>query len=154
MDKEESQKAKERIKPEDKVKHLSFEVKELKNLNKELRTDIVDKESYLDHLQKKSDKLASSLSKAKDETINEFKASSEFSKLLVENYTVGFKDFHQVASEAFPGVDFSCIKLPIAVESSLLPASSEEINIEDDAITSLPPKDDAKFRDIVPSGLS
>lgn len=51
-------------------------------------------------------------------------------------------------------MDFSCIKLPIAVESSLLLASSEEINIEDNAITSLPPKDDAKFGDVVPNGLS
>jgi len=63
------------------VKRLSFEVRELKNLTEELRTNIVDKESRLDHLQKKSDKLASSLSKAKDEAVNEFKASSEFSKL-------------------------------------------------------------------------
>lgn len=68
---------------------------------------------------------------------------------------MGFKDFLQAASEAFPGVDFSYIKLPIAVESSLLllPAISEEINIEDNAITSLPPKDDAKFGNVVPSDL-
>lgn len=133
------------------MKRLSFEVKELKNLNEELRTDIIDKESHLYHLRKKSDELASSLSKAKDGAVNEFKASSEFSKLLDENYTVGFKDFLQATSEAFPGVDFSYIKLPIAVESSLLPAISEEINIEDNAITSLPPKDDAKFGNVVPS---
>ena len=40
---------------EDKVKHLEFEVKELKNLVEELRIDMVDKESCLGDLQKKSD---------------------------------------------------------------------------------------------------
>ena len=93
MDKEESQKAEERIKLEDKVKRLSFKVRELKNLIEELRTNIVDKESRLDHFQKKSDELTSSQSKAKAEVVNEFKVSSEFSKLLDENYTVGFEDF-------------------------------------------------------------
>lgn len=154
MEKKASQKARERIKLEDKTKCLSSEVKELKNLAEELRTNIIHKESRLDHLQKKSDELASSLCVAKDKAVKEFKTSNEFTKFLDENYTAGFEDFCQDASEAFPRVDFSSIKLPIAIESSLLLASSEDVNIEDDAITSLLFEDGAKSWDIVPSGIS
>ncbi|KAL0007757.1 hypothetical protein SO802_009259 [Lithocarpus litseifolius] len=64
-----------------------------KNLAEELRTDIVKKESHLDHLQKKSDKLSSSLSKSKDKAIKEFKISDAYTKLLDENYATGFEDF-------------------------------------------------------------
>ena len=49
------------------------------------------------------------------------------------------------AIESFPGVDF---------ESSLLQASSEDMNIEDDASTPHPVKEDLKFRGISLSGLS
>ena len=48
------------------------------------------------------------------------------------------------AMENFPEVDFSSIKLNLAAAtSSLLQASSEDANVEDDA-TTLPPKDDPK----------
>ena len=48
------------------------------------------------------------------------------------------------AIENFPKVDFSSIKLNLAAAtSSLLQASSEDVNVEDDA-TTLPPKDDPK----------
>ena len=40
----------ERLQLQDKVKHLEFEVKELKNVDKELKTNIIDKESRLDKL--------------------------------------------------------------------------------------------------------
>ena len=69
------------------------------------------------------------MSKAKDEAIREFKTSNEFIELLDKNYTAGFEDFCLDAIEAFPGVDFNSIKLPIAVESSLLQSSSEDMNI-------------------------
>ena len=50
MERELSRRAGERLKLVEKVKHLEFEVKELKNLAEELKTDIVNKESCLDHL--------------------------------------------------------------------------------------------------------
>ena len=57
------------------MKHMESEVKELTNLAKELQTDISEKESHLDHLQKKSDELSSFENKAKDKGVKEFKAS-------------------------------------------------------------------------------
>ena len=48
------------------------------------------------------------------------------------------------AIENFPEVDFSSIKLNLtAATSSLLQASFEDVNVEDNA-TTLPPKDDPK----------
>ena len=41
------------------------------------------------------------------------------------------------AKECFPKIDFSSIKLNIGVASSLLQTSSEDVNIEDGAITQL-----------------
>ena len=74
MERELSKQARERLKLEDQVKHLESKVKELRNLAEELRIDIVDKESRLDHLQKKSDKFSLFIKKAKDEAIKEFKS--------------------------------------------------------------------------------
>ena len=74
----------------------------------------------------------------------EFKSSNEYTKLLDANYAAGFKDFRMEAMENFPEVDFSSIKLNLAAAtSSLLQASSEDVNVEDNA-TTLPPKDDPK----------
>ena len=74
----------------------------------------------------------------------EFKSSNEYTKLLDASYAAGFEDFRMEAMENFPKVDFSSIKLNLAVAtSSLLQASSEGANVEDDA-TTLPPKDDPK----------
>ena len=48
------------------------------------------------------------------------------------------------AIENFPEVDFSSIKLDLTTAtSSLLQASFEDVNVEDNA-TTLPPKDDPK----------
>ena len=104
---------------------------------------MVDKESCLGDLQKKSDELSSSMKKAKDEAIKEFKASDLYTKLLDENYAIGFEDFHQDARETFPRVDFDSIRLHIVVQSSLLPDTSQDVDIDDDATTSDKPKDDA-----------
>lgn len=101
MKRESSKWVGERLKLEDKVRHLEFEVKELKNLVEELSTDIVDKESCLDHLQKKSDEFSSYSRKAKDKAIKEFKAFDTYTKLLDKNYAVGFEDFHQDALKLF-----------------------------------------------------
>ena len=64
MEKESNCKARERVKLED-------EVKELKNLVEELKPDAIEKDTHLDHLQKSSDELCSSLGKAKEEAIRE-----------------------------------------------------------------------------------
>jgi len=109
---------------------------EHKNLIKELRADIVEKDTRLDHIQKKNDELSTLLSKAKEDVVVEFKASKEFTDLLDRNYAAGFEDFRLDAVENFPEVDFSSIKLNLnAATSSLLQTSSKDINIEDDAST-------------------
>ena len=118
--------------------------KELLNLIEELKTDVVEKDTRLDHLQKKNDELSTLLSNAKVDVVIEFKSSNEYTKLLDANYAAGFEDFRMEAIENFPEVDFSSIKLNLtAATSSLLQASSEDVNVEDDA-TTLPPKDDPK----------
>ena len=117
---------------------------ELLNLIKELKTDVVEKGTRLDHLQKKNDELNTLLSNAKANAVTEFKSSNEYTKLLDTNYATSFKDFRMEAIENFPEVDFSSIKLNLTIATrSLLQASSEDVNVEDDA-TTLPPKDDTK----------
>ena len=109
---------------------------EHQNLIKELRADIVEKDTRLDHIQKKNDELSTLLSKAKEDAVAEFKASKEFTDLLDRNYAAGFEDFRLDIVENFLKVDFNSIKLNLnAATSSLLQTSSEDVNIEDDAFT-------------------
>ena len=118
--------------------------KELQNLVEELKADAMEKDTRLDHLQRKNDELSTLLSNAKVDAVAEFKSSNEYTKLLDANYAAGFEDFRMEAMENFPEVDFSSIKLNLAAAtSSLLQASSEDANVEDVA-TTLPPKDDPK----------
>ena len=120
------------------------EAKELRNLNEELKTDVLEKDTRLDHLQKRNNELSALLEKAKGDAVAEFQASKQFTDLLDKNYAAGFKDFRLDAAENFPNLDFSTIKLNLgAATSSLLQKSSEDVNIEDDAST-LPPPADAK----------
>ena len=147
MEKESSRWAGERVKLED-------EVKELKKLIEELKANAIEKDTRIDHLQKRSDELCTLLGETKEAAIREFKASSKFTNLLDRNYAAGFEDFHMDAIENFPGVDFSSIKLRIVAESSLLQMSSEDINIEDDASTLQPAKDAPKFGNTALSALS
>ena len=108
----------------------------LQNLIEELKIDVVEKDTCLDHLQKKNNKLSTLLSKAKEDAVTEFKVSKQYTDLLDTNYAAGFKDFRMDAMENFPEVDFSFIKLNLATAtSSLLQTSSEDINVEDDATT-------------------
>lgn len=145
MEKELRRQAGEMMELEGKVKHLVFEVIELKNLFEELRMDIFEKKSRLDHLQKKNEEFSSSMDKAKDEAIKEFQAFGAYTEPLNETYVVGFEDFCLDAREAFLGVHFDSIKLPMAGESSSLPSTFEDIDIGDDATT----KDDAQPLDAV-----
>ena len=120
------------------------EVKELQNLNEELKTDVLEKDTRLDHLQKKNNELSALLEKAKGDAVAEFQASKQFTDLLDKNYAAGFEDFRLDAAENFPNLDFNSIKLNLsAVTSSLIQMSSEDVNIEDDANT-LPPLVDPK----------
>ena len=123
------------------------EAKELRNPNEELKTDVLEKDTRLDHLQKKNNELSALLEKAKGDAVTEFQASKQFTNLLDKNYAAGFEDFTLDAAENFPNLDFNAIKLNLgAATSSLLQTSSEDINIEDDASTLPPPvdsKDDA-----------
>ena len=48
------------------------EAKELRNLNEELKTDFLEKDTRLDHLQKKKNELNSLLEKAKGDAVAEF----------------------------------------------------------------------------------
>ena len=120
------------------------EAKGLKNLNEELKTDVFEKDTRLDHLQKKNNELSALLEKAKEDAVAEFQTSKQFTDLLDKNYAAGFEDFWLDAAENFPNLDFSIIKLNLgAATSSLLQTSSEVVNIEDNAST-LRPLADAK----------
>ena len=115
---------------------------ELRNLNEELKMDVLEKDTRLDHLQKKNNELNALLEKAKGDAVAEFQTSKQFTDLLDKNYTAGFEDFRLDAAENFPNLDFSAIKLNLgAATSSLLQTSSKGVNIEDDASTLLPPAD-------------
>ena len=114
------------------------EAKDLQNLIEELRTDAVEKDTCLNHLQKKNVKLSTLLSKAKEDAVTEFNATKQYTDLLDANYATGFEDFRMDAMENFPEVDFSSIKLNLAAAtSSLIQTSSEDDNIKDDATTQL-----------------
>ena len=120
------------------------EAKELRNFNEELKTDVLEKDTRLDHLQKKNNKLSALLEKAKGDVVAEFQVSKQFTDLLDKNYAAGFEDFRLDAAENFLNLDFSTIKLNLGVvTSSLLQTSSEDVNIEDDANT-IPSPADAK----------
>ena len=112
------------------------EVKERNKLIEELRTDALEKETRIDHLQKMNDELNARLSKAKEDAVAEFKSSKEYTDTLDRNYAAGFEDFRMDAIENFPEVDFGVIKLNLAAAtSSLLQTGSDDVNVEDDAST-------------------
>ena len=94
------------------------EAKELRNLNEELKTDILEKDTRLDHLQKRNNELSALLEKAKGDTVAEFQASKQFTDLLDKNYATGFEDFRLDATENFPNLDFSSIKLNLGVATN------------------------------------
>ena len=114
------------------------EVTEQQNLVQELRIDVVEKDTRLNHLQKKNNELSTLLSKAKEDAVVEFKASKQYTDLLDANYAASFEDFRIDTTKNFLEVDFNSITLNLAIAtSSLLQASSEDVNVEDDATTQL-----------------
>ena len=120
---------------------------EIRNLNEELKTNVLEKDTHLDHLQKRNNELSALLEKVKGDAIAKFQASKQFTDLLDKNYATGFEDFRLDATENFPNLEFSSIKLNLgAAISSLIQTSFKDVNIEDDASTLPPPvdsKDDA-----------
>ena len=125
------------------------EAKELQNLVEEIRVDVVEKDTRLDHLQKRNDELSTLLKKAKEDTVVEFRASKQFTDLLDTNYAAGFEDFCMDIMEIFPKVDFSSLNLNLGATSSLLQTSSEDVNIEYDATTQ-PAQDEPNVGDDPP----
>ena len=112
------------------------EITEQRKLIEELRTDALEKDTRIDHLQKMNDELSTRLSKAKVDAVAEFKSSKAYTDVLDRNYAAGFEDFRMDAIKNFPEVDFSSIKLNLATAtSSLIQTGSDDVNIEDDATT-------------------
>lgn len=60
--------------------------KELENLVEEFRADAVEKDTRLDHLQKKNDELSTLLSKAQEDAVVEFKVSKQYTNLLYTGF--------------------------------------------------------------------
>ena len=96
------------------------EAKELHNLNEELKTDVLEKDTRVDHLQKRNNELSALLEKAKGDTVAEFQVSKKFTDLLDNNYVASFEDFKLDAAENFPNLDFSSIKLNLGTATSSL----------------------------------
>ncbi|XP_075636780.1 uncharacterized protein LOC142609020 [Castanea sativa] len=96
------------------------EAEEFKALVGELKSDTARKDERLELLQKENDELNLLLKKAKDEAVEEFKASKEFTDLMDTNYAAGFEDFRMDAMDNFPEVDFSTIKLNLVAATITL----------------------------------
>ena len=105
----------------------------LKNEVEELKAESVEKETRIVHLEGQVSKLNSSLEKAREEAVAAFKKSDEYKNRLDSHYVASYEDFRVDAKEAFPDLDFDSLKIPLAIESSLLPTSSEDVNVVDDA---------------------
>ena len=100
---------------------------------KKLKADSVEKETRIVHLEGQISAFNSSLEKAREEAIVAFKKSDKYKNHLDSHYTAGYEDFRANAKEAFPDLDFDSLKIPLATKSSLLPTSSEDVNVVDDA---------------------
>ena len=69
------------------------EITEQRKLIEELRTDALEKDTRIDHLQKMNNELSTRLSKAKVDAVAEFKSSKAYTDVLDRNYAAGFEDF-------------------------------------------------------------
>ena len=61
--------------------------------------------------------------------------SDEFKILLDRHYAAGYEDFRSDAKKAYPEMDFDSFKIPTAIESSLLLASIQDVNVMDNTLT-------------------
>ena len=124
----------------------------LKNEVEELKANSVEKETRIIHLEGQVSEFNSSLEKAREETVAAFKKSDEYKNRLDSHYAAGYKDFHADAKEAFPDLDFDSLKFPLATESSLLPTSSEDVNVVDDATNEVTQDATVVSKDVPKSG--
>ena len=124
----------------------------LKNEVEELKADSVEKETRIVHLEGQISGFNSSLEKAREEAVAAFKKSDEYKNRLDSHYAAGYEDFRADAKEAFPDLDFDSLKIPLATESSLLPTSSEDINVVDDASYEVTQDTTAVSKDVSESG--
>ena len=105
----------------------------LKNEVEELKADNIEKDTCIVYLEGQIAEFVSSLEKARGEVVAAFKKSDEHKKALNSHYAAGYEDFHDDAKETYLELDFDSFKLPLAIESSLLQTSSEDVNILDNA---------------------
>jgi len=149
------------------AKELCDEAKKAKEKNKELSNEVLLKKGEvirltedLTRLEGKVLGLTSSLEKAREEAIVAFKKSDKYKNHLDSHYAAGYEDFRADAKEAYPNLDFDSFKIPLATKSSLLPTSSEDVNVVDDATmkvtldATVASKDDPKSRDDASNDLS
>ena len=115
------------------LNHLYGVEMKLKNEVEELKANSVEKETRIVHLEGQVSGFNSSLEKAREEAVAAFKKSDEYKNRLESHYAAGYEDFRVDAKETFPDLDFDSLKIPLAIESSLLPTSSEDVNVVDDA---------------------
>ena len=92
------------------------------------------------------------MEKAREEVVAAFKKSDEYKNRLESYYTAGYEDFRADAKEAFPDLDFDSLKIPLAMESSLLPTSSEDVNVVDDATNEVTQDTTVVSKDVPKSG--
>ncbi|XP_065637051.1 uncharacterized protein LOC136070692 [Quercus suber] len=105
----------------------------LKDEVEELKADAIEKDTRIAYLEGQVSEFPSSLEKAREEAISAFKKSDEYKNRLDSHYAAGYEDFRVDAKDAFPDLNFDTFKIPLAIESSLLVTSSEDVNVEDDA---------------------
>ena len=125
----------------------------LKNEVEELKANNIEKDTRIVYLEGQVSRFVSSLEKAREEAIAAFKKSNECKNHLDSHYTAGYEDFCADAKETFLDLNFDSFKLPLAIESSLLQTSSEDINIMDNANNDVT-QGDPKSRGNAPSDLS
>lgn len=107
----------------------------LKNKVEELKANCVGKEIHRGHLRVTIQGLTSSLEKTQKEAFVTFMMSDKFKNRLDHHYAAGYEDFRSDAKEAYTEMDFDSFMISIATKSSLLPTSSEDVNVVDDATT-------------------
>jgi len=110
----------ELIRLTEELTHLQGIEKELRNQVEELKTDSIEKETRINHLEVKCQGFTSSLENTKKEAIATFMKSNDFTNCLDQHYVAGYEDFRSDAKEAYLEMDFDFFKVPIAAESSLL----------------------------------
>ena len=124
----------------------------LKNEVEELRANSVEKETHIAHLEGQISAFNSSLEKAYEEAMAAFKKFDDYKNRLDSHYAAGYEDFLADAKEAFPDLDFDSFKIPLAMESSLLPTSSEDVNVVDDATNEVTQDTTVASKDVPKSG--